>query len=136
MLMSYNAADLDDFRIVGDKGDLFASPAFSVGVAIKHTITIGEEKTNEEFPKTDHFGGELKYFSDCILNGKDPEADGEEGLLDVRVFAAIEKALETGKPQKLGPYHRKRRPTQQNVETLKAVKPPELVGAHKPSEGQ
>jgi predicted dehydrogenase len=136
MLMSYSAADLDDFRIVGTLGDLFSSPAFGVGTAMKHEVTINKKKSTESFPKTDHFGGELKYFSDCILNNKHPEADGEEGLLDVRVIAAVERALQTGQPQKLEPYVRKLRPTGQQVEILGAVGEPQFSDVHKPAEGR
>jgi hypothetical protein len=39
----------------------------------------GKKKSKQSFKNTDHFGGEMKYFSDCILNGVDPEPDGEEG---------------------------------------------------------
>jgi predicted dehydrogenase len=83
---------------------------------------------------TDHFGGELKYFSNCILNDEQPEADGEEGLLDVRVLEAVERALITGQVQKLELYHRSRRPSADQVEELGAVKEPELVGAKKPAD--
>ena len=136
MLMSYSGADLDDFRIVGTLGDLYSSPAFGMNVAMKHITTIGKSKSEESFPRTDHFGGELKYFSACILDGKQPEADGEEGLLDIRVIAAIERALSTGQPQTLEPYIRTRRPVQDQVEALKAPKEPQLIDAHKPSEGR
>ncbi|HEY4357147.1 MAG TPA: Gfo/Idh/MocA family oxidoreductase [Acidobacteriaceae bacterium] len=136
MVMSYNGADLDDFRIVGTLGDLFSQPAFQVGAAMEHITTIGTHKTEESFPKTDHFGGELKYFSDCILNNRRPKADGEEGLLDIRVIAAVERALETGEPQTLEPYVRRRRPTVDQVEKLSATKEPQLIDAHKPSEGR
>ena len=57
-------------------------------------------------------------------------------MLDVRVLAAIERALATRQVQHLEPYYRKRRPVPEQVEKLSAVKEPELVGAHKPSEGQ
>lgn len=138
MLLSYSGADLDDFRIVGTLGDLYSSPAFGLAVGMKHTITTGEGKksTTESFKQTDQFGGELKYFSDCILNDRQPEADGEEGLLDVRVIAAVERCLQTGQPQKLEPYVRRRRPTNAQVEELHKTKEPELVGVHRPSEGR
>ena len=111
MLLSYSGADLDDFRIVGTLGDLYSSPAFAMPGGFKHTVTIGERKVRREFSSpTDQFGGELKYFSDCIQSDKHPEADGEEGLLDIRVIAAVERALETGQPQQLEPYVRKLRP--------------------------
>jgi predicted dehydrogenase len=138
MLLSYSGADLDDFRIVGTLGDLYSSPAFSVGAAIRHTVTMGESKKKFEdsFRRTDQFGGELRYFSDCILYNRDPEADGEEGLLDVRVFEAIERSLQTGRSQKLEPYTRRRHPARRQVEDLRATHKPDLVGAHAPSQGR
>src|SRR3984957_7808126 len=36
-------------------------------------------KKIKTFKNTDHFGGEMKCFSDCILKGTDPEPDGEVG---------------------------------------------------------
>lgn len=136
MLMSYSGADLDDFRIVGTLGDLYSTPAFGMNAAMKHTTTIGKSKSEETFPRTDHFGGELKYFSACILENREPEADGEEGMLDIRVIAAVQQALESGQPQTLEPYVRDRRPTGQQVEKLKSPKEPQLIDAHKPSEGR
>ena len=135
-VMSYNGGDVDDFRIVGERGDLYSNPAYQVASSMKHELTVNKKKSSESFKTTDHFGGELKYFSDCILEDRRPEADGEEGMLDIRVIAAIEQALETGQPQTLPPYQRKRRPMPEQVEELSAVKEPELVGAHKPSDGQ
>ena len=135
-VVSYNGGDVDDYRIVGSKGSLFSDPAYQVGVAIEHKFLQGKKTSTESFPKTDHFGGELKYFSDCILNNRNPEADGEEGLLDVRVLEAAEESLRSKRPVALAPYHRKRRPVEAQVEELGAVKEPELVGTHKPSEGR
>lgn len=134
-VLSYNGGDVDDYRVVGEKGDLYSNPAYQVGSSIKHELTVEEKKSSESFKTTDHFGGELKYFSECILEDRRPEADGEEGMLDVRVLAAIERALATGEVQRLDPYHRSRRPQPEQVEALSKVKEPELVGAHKPSEG-
>jgi predicted dehydrogenase len=133
--LTYNGGDVDDFRVVGSKGDLFSEPAYQVGLAIEHVETVGKKKETKSFKKTDQFGGELKYFSDCILEDRNPEADGEEGLLDVRVIAAIEQSLITGLPQQLSPYRRSKRPTPEQVEELSALPETELVGAHKPSEG-
>ena len=134
--LSYNGGDVDDYRIVGAKGDLFSEPAYQVGSAIKHKLTVQKTKKDESFKETDHFGGELKYFSECVLEDRNPEPDGEEGMLDVRVLAAIEQLLLTGTLQKLAPYHRSRRPDVKQVQTLGSVTQAKLVGAHKPSEGQ
>lgn len=131
--LTYNGGDVDDFRIVGNKGDLFSQPAYQVGLATEHVKTIHGKKHSQSFAKTDQFGGELKYFSECILNDRIPEADGEEGLLDVRVIAAIEQSLLTGLPQELAPYRRSKRPTPGQVEELRPHAEPKLIGAHKPS---
>ena len=133
--VSYNGGDVDDFRVVGEKGDIFSQPAYQVGSAMQHIKTIAKEKTTQTFSTTDQFGGELRYFSECILNNINPEADGEEGRLDVRVIAAIERSLITGQPQRLDPAHRTRRPVASQIQDLYAVEEPELVGAKKPSEG-
>ncbi|MBS1814771.1 MAG: Gfo/Idh/MocA family oxidoreductase [Acidobacteria bacterium] len=135
-VVTYNGGDVDDYRIIGEKGDLFSQPAYQVGSRIEHVVTIGTRKTSETFSATDHFGGELKYFSNCILNNHEPEADGEEGLLDVRVLEAVEQSLQTGKPVKLLPYDRKRRPAEQQVEKLSPHGKVELIDAHQPSKGQ
>ena len=136
MLMSYSGADLEDYRIVGTLGDLYASPAFGMVKGMQHVTTINKEESRESSPRTDHFGGELKYFSNCILHDEPPEADGEEGMLDVRVIAAVERALSTGQPQKLEPYTRKRRPVEDQAVTLKGVKEPQLIDVHKPADGR
>ena len=135
-VLTYNGGDVDDFRVVGDKGDLFSQPAYQVGSGIEHVLTVEKKKSHESYKTTDHFGGELKYFSDCILNETRPEADGEEGMLDVRVLVAVEQSLKTNLPVKLAPYKRARRPVAEQVVTLGKVTEPELVHAHKPSEGQ
>ena len=135
-VLSYNGGDVDDYRIVGSKGSIFSSPAYQVGVAMEHERTIEKKKSKEVFKETDHFGGELKYFSDCILAGRRPEPDGEEGLLDVRVLVAIQESLDNNRPVALAPYYRSRRPSAEQVEMLSPVREPELVGAHKPSEGR
>ena len=133
--VSYTGGDVDDYRVVGEFGDIFVQPAYQVGTKIEYVTTIEKKKSHESFSKTDHFGGELKYFSDCILYNKEPEADGEEGMLDVRAFEAIEKSLKTGRVQTLTPYHRSKRPVSDQVEDLGAVKEPQLVHASKPDKG-
>lgn len=134
--LSYSGGDVDEYRVVGSKGDLYSKPAYQVGTSIEHELTVEKKKSTESFKTTDHFGGEMKYFSECILENNQPEPDGEEGMLDVRVLEAVEKALGTGQVQQLPLYKRKRRPDPKQVQKLSKVKEPELVGAHKPSEGQ
>ena len=134
-VLSYNGGDVDDYRVVGDFGDLVSEPGFQVNAAMAHRLTINKKKSESNFAETDHFGGELKYFSQCILEDSDPEPDGEEGMLDVRILVAIEQSLKTSMPVKLAPYTRTRRPVTDQAQTLAAVKEPEMIHAHKPSDG-
>jgi glucose-fructose oxidoreductase len=94
-------------------------------VKIAYTATIDGKEESKTFPETDHFGGETEYFSDCILNNVDPEADGEEGLLDVRVIVAIKDSLKgNGKTIKLEPRRRSKYPTLNQVKKLSLAKEP------------
>ena len=101
--ISYGANSMSQYRVVGTAGDLEISPGFTWQQGLTHTLTVGEKQTTKTYGKSDHFGGETKYFSDCVLDGKDPEPDGGEGLADVRVIKAIEESLKTGQPVTLPP---------------------------------
>ena len=135
--VSYYANTLDAFFAVGTKGSVYVNPAYMYGKPLEQSVTIGEKKSHKSFKNTDHFGGEMKYFSDCILNNKDPEPDGEEGYADVRVLEGILRALKSGKPEKLEPFTRaKRIDTAGQEQTLSAQKPPELVNTSNPGKGK
>lgn len=134
-VVSYSGASIDQYRILGTKGDLEVSPGFMFGVGLKYRATIDGQTHEQAFDATDQFGGELQYFSDCILNNREPEPNGEEGLADVRVLAAIERALESGQPQNLGPFQRQGRMETAQVRKLPPVPSPELVDAAEPSQG-
>ena len=122
--------------MIGDKGEISLKPGYTYVEKLAYTITIDGKAKEHEVSPTDHFGGELQYFSDCILQDIQPEPDGEEGWCDVRIIAAIERALQTGEVQKLEPYKRKRQPTPEQVIKLSSVKMPsnkELINARSPT---
>ncbi len=136
-VLSYYANTLDSYVVIGTKGSVHANPGYMYGKPLEQAITIGESKTSKSFKNTDHFGGEMKYFSDCILNGTDPEPDGEEGFADVRVLEGVLHALKSGGPVKLDPFVRTRRiDTEAQVETLSAQKSPGLVNTSNPGRGK
>ncbi|XYD09088.1 Gfo/Idh/MocA family oxidoreductase [Methylobacterium sp. NMS12] len=136
-VLSYWGNTLDTYAVVCTKGSVEMNPGFMYGKPLERTVTLGESKNHESFKNTDHFGGELHYFSDCILNGKDPEPDGEEGYADVRVLEGIVEAIKTGAAVKLEPFTRtKRIDTKAQTETLRAQKSPELVNTSNPGKGK
>ncbi|KQP35013.1 Gfo/Idh/MocA family oxidoreductase [Methylobacterium sp. Leaf100] len=136
-VLSYYGNTLDTYAVVGTKGSVEVNPAYMYGKPLEHTVTLGESKSHASFKNTDHFGGELKYFSDCILEDREPEPDGEEGYADVRVLEGIVQALKTGGPVALEPFTRtKRIDTKAQEETLRAQKSPALVNTSNPGKGK
>jgi predicted dehydrogenase len=134
--VSYYGNSIDTYTVVGTKGLLEVNPGYMYGNPLEHNARYGKEKKHESFKNTDHFGGEMKYFSECILNGVDPEPDGLEGLADVRVIEAIVRSLESGRFEKVEPVEVARRIDPEQEQTLRAVSSPEMVHASSPARGQ
>jgi predicted dehydrogenase len=134
--LSYFGNPTNSFIAIGTLGSIQLDPAYVFGNPLEQTVTIDEKKSDKSFKNTDHFGGEMKYFSDCILKGTAPEPNGEEGYADVRVLEGILEALKTGQSFTLKPFTRVRRI---NTETQKmmlgAVSTPELVNTSNPGKG-
>jgi predicted dehydrogenase len=108
---SFGAADVDNYRVIGKAGDLELDPGFRFETATKLRVRRDGEVRETLFPQIDHFGAQVDYFSDCIKAGTPPEADGEEGLADLRALIAIETAALTGQRQTIISRPRARHPT-------------------------
>lgn len=117
-IASFGADTKDFYHVGGTKGSIFANPGFQFEFATCIRMCRGDEVTEEEFVRTDQFAGQTAYFSDCILKGLNPEPDGAEGLSDVRALIAIERAAQTGRPQKIDSPARPVHPTIDMVRTL------------------
>jgi len=131
--VSYATANVDTFTVTGTDAVLRLDNAYGMG---KPKTLIIEEKTGqtvETIKPTDHFGGEVHYFSECILHDRQPEPDGQEGLLDVRVIEAVLASLKTGRPVHLEPCNRERRIDMKQIEKLRPVSPKEPVHVSSPS---
>ncbi|WP_374942361.1 Gfo/Idh/MocA family protein [Sphingomonas sp.] len=135
--LSYAANSVDSYVIVGTEGSIAMNPGFGFGDPLTQERTVGKDKTSGSFKATDQFGGEMKYFSGCILEGRDPEPDAQEGLADLRVIEGVLRAIETRAPVTLPPFTRSRRiDPEAQVQTLRHVTPPSLdqeVGAAPPT---
>jgi predicted dehydrogenase len=135
--LSYFGNPSNSFVVVGTEGILELNPCYTFGTGLAQTVVIGDKKEGHSFKNTDHFGGELKYFSECILNDEHPEPDGEEGYADVRVLEGILTAVRTGQPVTLPPFQRYQRiDTERQKTKLSAVSTPELVHASNPGRGE
>ena len=108
---SFGAGAVDNYRVVGSLGDIELDPGFKFETATKMRLRRNGVTEEVTFPQIDHFGAQVAYFSDCIAASVPPEADGEEGLADMRALLAIEAAARTGQPQAITSPPRPRHPT-------------------------
>jgi glucose-fructose oxidoreductase len=130
---SFGAADVSRYTLIGTKGLLTLDPAYEYSQPIKRSLTIAGKTLKKEFPKRDQFAAEIVYFSDCILQNKEPEPSGLEGLADVRIVQAIYESARTGKAVRLPEMPNKKRPTPGQEIRRRAHTKPKTVRAKSPS---
>jgi glucose-fructose oxidoreductase len=130
---SFGAADVSEYRIVGTEGDLRLEPAYEYAFALRHVLTIGGRKREREFRKRDQFAPELLYFSDCVLEGNEPEPSGWEGLADVRVIRAIYRSAQTRSPVRLSRFEKHARPSLEQEIHAPPVDKPRTIDTRSPS---
>jgi glucose-fructose oxidoreductase len=133
---SFGATKVSEYRLVGTKGELAVDPAYEYAKPLEHRLSLDGSLVGERrFAKRDQFAPELLYFSDCILNNRDPEPSGEEGLADVRVIRALYKSIESGAPVELAPYERHERPSLEQEIRRPPIEKPSVIHAQAPSGG-
>jgi predicted dehydrogenase len=131
--VSNSVAGVSTYRIGGSEGDLRVEPAYEYVEPIVHHLTVDGDTTTTKFKRGDQFAPELRYFSECILEDREPEPSGEEGFCDIRVVEAILESARDGRPVMLAPYERRRRPTLEQADHARPVKKPKTVNAPSPS---
>jgi predicted dehydrogenase len=131
--VSNSVASVSSYRIAGTEGDLRVEPAYDYTEKLQHHLTIGGKTSSRTFGKRDQFAPELEHFSDCILENRTPEPDGEEAIDDLRVIEAILESAASGKPIPLTPRQRRRRPSARLESKKPAVGEQETVNAPSPS---
>ena len=121
---SFGAADESSYEVIGTKGVLKMDPAYEMASDLKGELVIDGKTKNSTYKKRDQFGPEIVYFSNCILQDKQPEPSGLEGLADVRIIEAIYHSIRTRRtvaiPQLIG----------------KEMRPDEKQGIHRPAHGK
>jgi predicted dehydrogenase len=90
-------------RAVGSEGMLELNPAFAYQGLKLTGKSEGKQPVDLAFnnPSPRQFATEADYFSNCILQNKEPKTNGQEGLRDERIITAIYKSCAEGKPVKL-----------------------------------
>ncbi|MBF2047658.1 MAG: Gfo/Idh/MocA family oxidoreductase [Elainella sp. C42_A2020_010] len=131
--VSFGAAKASSYRVIGTQGDLQVEPAYTWQGEISHRITVEGETEEQSFAGHDQLAAEFIYFSDCILQNKDPEPSGQEGLIDVQIIQALYESIKTGQPVRLADLDRSKRPSvQQMINRPSLEAEPELIHANEP----
>jgi predicted dehydrogenase len=88
---SYNARNNNHHRLIFENGMIDMDPATGYhGIKVRAQDPIA-------FPDMDQFAAEMDHLSECVMQNKEPQAPGEEGLRDMKIMAAIYEAGRTGK---------------------------------------
>lgn len=96
-ICSFGAADTAYYELVGTKGSLCVDSAYEYASPINLEMTIEGKTSSREYAKRDQFAPVISYFSDCVLNDRQPEPSGQEGLADVRIIEALLESARKGK---------------------------------------
>jgi glucose-fructose oxidoreductase len=132
---SFGSADRSVYTIAGTKGTVTLDPAYEYAEGLAYEMKVGERQRKKKFAKSDQFAPELLYFSDCILQNREPEPSGEEGLADVRIIEGMLRSMSTGRSVEIEMRQRKRRPTlRQEIRRPAVRREPKMVDARPASQ--
>lgn len=132
--VSFGAEAVATYQLVGTQGTLKLENAYEYKGELRWELMSEGKTRKRKVPERDQIAPELLAFSDCIIEGKDPEPDGWEGLADVRIITALYESARMGQPVKLEPFEKPRRPTKEQEEHRPASETPELVNVEAPSQ--
>jgi predicted dehydrogenase len=118
---SFGGADRSTYTVVGTKGSVTLDPAYEYAVGLSSRINIGDRQQKKETGKHDQFAAELLYFSDCILQDREPEPSGAEGLADIRIIQGMQRSIKTGRWVSVTMPKNNRRPTLRQADSRPAV---------------
>ena len=125
---SFGAADRSTYTVVGTRGSITLEPAYEYAVTLSSQLKIGAREKHQDSGKHDQFAAELLYFSDCILQDREPEPSGAEGLADIRIIEGMQKSIRTGRWVSVNVRRGKQRPTLRQADARPPVpREPKLV---------
>jgi len=131
---SFGVAAQAEYEVLCTKGSLKLSNAYEYDGPIDVEMVEEGQRKIHTHKKHDQFAPELIYFSDCILNDKEPEPSGEEGLIDVEIVQALYKSARTARPVKLPKFPKVKHPQPGQRFSIPPAKKPKLVHVQAPSQ--
>lgn len=131
----FGAYDHSALTVVCGHGRLRMDPAYDMATdLVVETQLNGQRPKRQVFKKRDQIAAELIEFADCILEGREPEPSGVEGLADLRVLEAIEEAATTGRRVQVQSVERQRRPSLLQERRAPAHAMPPLINVQPPGQ--
>jgi glucose-fructose oxidoreductase len=82
----------------------------------------------------DQFAAELLYFSDCVLQDREPEPSADEGAWDLRIIDALYESARKGKPISLRAFDGDPGPSRDQAMRRPPVRKPQTVNVESPRE--
>ncbi len=131
--MSFGASASTDFEVIGTKGRLRAIQAYDYSVPMTLELTVKGRTETKSYGLRDQFGPEMIYFSDCILNDREPEPSGIEGLADVHIIRSLYDSAKTHRPVAMKQLNPRRRPSLRQEIYRPRISKPRLVRVAAPT---
>jgi predicted dehydrogenase len=97
---SFGANNSKRYRVTCTDGYIDMEKAYGYSGQELRTSQQGKN-TRIELSSVNHFAAEMDHMSQCVMQNKDPQTAGEEGLKDHLVMAAIEESAKTGQRVKV-----------------------------------
>src|SRR5690606_14609785 len=94
---TYSANGSNKCRALAERGWFGLEPAFDY-TGIRGATSRGALT----FPAVDQFAAEIDDFARCILENRESQVAGAEGLRDLRIVEAIYASIRTGRAVDLG----------------------------------
>lgn len=130
---SFGAADTADFEVIGTRGRLRALQAYQYSMPVILELIVDGRTQRKLYELRDQFAPELIYFSGCVLDDREPEPSGIEGLRDVHIIRSLYQSVKTRKPVKLQHIKRRRYPSLKQEIYRPRVTKPKLVHVAAPT---
>ncbi|CAN5899974.1 Gfo/Idh/MocA family oxidoreductase [soil metagenome] len=130
---SFGAHDRSHYEVIGTDGVISLDNAYTYANGMTLRVQGLHGAKERTFGKRDQIAAEISYFARCILEDRDPEPSGWEGLADVRIIQALQTSARFGRAVPIEPIPRARRPDLgQEIDIVGHEMPP-LVDVKAPS---
>ncbi|UYL07867.1 Gfo/Idh/MocA family oxidoreductase [Bdellovibrio sp. SKB1291214] len=131
-VVSFGTEASANFDVFGTKGALCLENAYEYTEDMTLTVTKKDKDQVREYKKRDQFAPEIVYFSECILNNKNPEPSALEGLADVKILNAIFKSAQSRKAVSLDQTNKRSRPHKGQMIMRPPHRKPKTVNVQSP----